>query len=151
MPRNQKGADEWDRDQYIFAISFAYTQLYIYRPSLQLLLEYLTRSPGHDIDHVLSFAKAAVLASQNIIALVGDMCHRRLLNRPIWLLPRMLFRGIITILYSTLLFSHESDQLPPLLKTLSYGKRIAEHLARRSYPSKRGRVILAVSHWNGPV
>lgn len=126
----------------MLCISYSHIQLCLYRPFLHYVIgnSRQSRSPKEGFS---SYATACIQASQNIIALCEDMYKRGLLAGANWHVTRMLFSCLLTLLY-IILSSKGSYEADALFKGLATGRKILNHLAKRSPPGNRCKVLLAV-------
>jgi hypothetical protein len=119
------------------------TSIYLYRSSLRHAIKTpeLKSTAGIDMS---SHATRCIQSAQNIISLFEDMYMRGLLTGGNWSAVRMLTSSITTLLY-IMLASRGSYEPESLFKKLATGRKILNHLAKRSFPASRCRVLLAVS------
>ncbi|KAJ5469775.1 Transcription factorfungi [Penicillium desertorum] len=133
--------EEHTPSQYMLCASYAHVHLYLYRSSLRHAIKTpeLKSTAGIDMS---SHATRCIQSAQNIISLFEDMYMRGLLTGGNWSAVRMLSSSITTLLY-IMLASRGSYEPESLFKKLATGRKILNHLAKRSFPASRCRVLLA--------
>ena len=129
------------RVQQLLRMSYAYLQMFLYRP----FLHYVSRSRRQAVNDKRSYACAAacVSVSRNVIHITTEMNQRGLLIGAYWFVMYTTLLAIISLVFY-IVENPDISNCQELLKDAVRGKEVLASLARRSIAADRCTQTLAV-------
>ncbi|KAJ6164867.1 hypothetical protein N7470_003539 [Penicillium chermesinum] len=129
--------------QFNVCISYAHSQIYLYRPFLQHFTKCSNTHISPESSQVPWLAAICIQACENVVMLCEDMYRRELLTGGNWIVSRALFSSSLTLFYAVLA-STGSRQMDSLSGCLAMARKISDRLATRNVPAHRWKVMLTI-------
>ncbi|KAF3055344.1 Activator of stress protein [Trichoderma lentiforme] len=136
------------RAHYMLYLTYAHTQLCLYRPFLHYMSSISLQSEC-SVSSAPLCAIACIDAAQNIVALCLDMFKHGLLAGPNWIAIHILFSSMSCLLYS-ILMSRATYHAEMIFKDISKSRKILNFLAKTSFHARRAKITFTVMVSNIP-